>query len=202
VLEWLRTNPADVVVLQEVTPAWQRTLAATLDEYEHRFLLARRDPYGIGVLSRVPLEHTRTVDLAGDGLPSVVTELGAGDQRVQLVGLHTHWPVTPGLLRARDLSLRNVVREVRRSPLPSIAAGDLNLTPYAPAFAPLLANSGLRDAFAGLRWRPTWSASFWPFALPIDHVLVPPEACVVSSTIGGDVGSDHRPVHVTLRLRR
>ncbi len=78
--------------------------------------------------------------------------------------------------------------------------GDLNLTPYAPAFPRLLRESGLRDAFVGRWWRPTWQAGFGPLALPIDHALVPATSCVLQADIGPDVGSDHRPVQVTLTL--
>ena len=85
-------------------------------------------------------------------------------------------------------------------PEATILLGDLNLTPYAPAFARLVAESGLRDAFAGEAWRPTWQAEFWPLALPIDHVLVPRRGCVTGHEIGPYVGSDHRPLQVTLRL--
>jgi endonuclease/exonuclease/phosphatase (EEP) superfamily protein YafD len=86
------------------------------------------------------------------------------------------------------------------TPSASIVLGDLNLTPYAPAFARLVQSSGLRDALDDRAWRPTWQASLWPLALPIDHVLVPRSGCVLDATIGPDIGSDHRPVLVTLRL--
>ena len=199
VLDWLRSHPADVVVLQELTPAWAAVLATTLDEYPHRFALTREDPYGIGLLSRTPLEQARAVDFAGDGLPSAVATVHIDGRPVQVIGVHTHWPVLPSLQQARDLGLRHAAKQVRFAPGPSVLAGDLNLTPYAPTFATLLRDSGLQDAFAGQRWRPTWRATFWPLALPIDHVLVPAQACVVSADVGADVGSDHRPVYVALR---
>ena len=53
-LDWLESHPADLVVVQEVTAAWARDLAR-LPGYSHRLMLAREDPYGIGVLSRWPL---------------------------------------------------------------------------------------------------------------------------------------------------
>jgi endonuclease/exonuclease/phosphatase (EEP) superfamily protein YafD len=118
---------------------------------------------------------------------------------LQVVGLHTHWPVSPALHQSRDRVLEAAAAEVRKTGTDSVLLGDLNLTPYAPAFARLLERSGLRDAFAGKRWRPTWQAGFWPLALPIDHVLVPASSCVIRSEIGPSVGSDHRPVLVTLR---
>jgi endonuclease/exonuclease/phosphatase (EEP) superfamily protein YafD len=202
VLEWLRRHPADIVVLQELTPAWQAVLAGTLDEYPHRFVLTREDPYGIGLLSRVPLEEARAVDFAGDGLPSAIATVRVAGRAVQVIGAHTHWPVLPSLQRARDRGLRNAAKQVQFAAEPSVLAGDLNLTPYAPAFAALLRDSGLQDAFADRRWRPTWRAGFWPLALPIDHVLVPAQACVVAAEVGDDVGSDHRPVYVALRWQQ
>jgi endonuclease/exonuclease/phosphatase (EEP) superfamily protein YafD len=81
-----------------------------------------------------------------------------------------------------------------------VLAGDLNLTPYAPAYARLVDESRLRDSLEDVAWRPTWQAGFWPLALPLDHVLVPRNACVDAHEIGPDVGSDHRPLAVTLRL--
>ena len=198
--QWLRTNPADVIVLQEFTPAWQQALAEEIARYPHRRLLAREDPYGIALLSRRPLANARPVDFAGDGLPSLVAEVGLAGGTVQIVGMHTRWPVMPELQRLRDRSLVEAARLVRESGRPAVLVGDLNLTPYAPAFGQLLRESGLVDVFAGRRWRPTWRAGFWPLALPIDHALVPADACVARAGIGPDLGSDHRPIHVTLSL--
>jgi endonuclease/exonuclease/phosphatase (EEP) superfamily protein YafD len=198
-VDWLNANPADLVVVQEVTAEW----AATLDVqagYPHRYLLARPDPYGIGVLSRWPLESVGPVDLAGDGLPSLSGVAIVDGRPVRFLGLHTRWPVLPALARVRDLSLERAADLVRAEPLPVIVLGDLNLTPDSPAFARLLEASGLRDAVAGPRWQPTWRAGFWPLALRIDHVLVSPGLCVEQAVVAKSIGSDHRPVVARLRL--
>ncbi len=118
-----------------------------------------------------------------------------------MIALHTRWPVTPELQVVRDRTLEQAAALARTQPDATILLGDLNLTPYAPAFARLVSESGLQDALAGEAWRPTWQAGFWPLALPIDHVLVPRRSCVTGHEIGGYVGSDHRPLQVTLRLR-
>ena len=198
-LAWLAAHPADVVVLQEVTAEWAGALSATRDLYPHRATHARQDPYGIGVLSRWPLVRVDYVDLARDGLPSLVATIDVEGRRMQVIGLHTAWPVLRDLQRARDRALAGAAALAREAVLPTVIAGDLNLTPYAPVFRRLEHDAGMRDAFAPRLWRPTWQASFWPLALPIDHVLVPSGACVQSATIGEDVGSDHRPVFVALR---
>jgi endonuclease/exonuclease/phosphatase (EEP) superfamily protein YafD len=201
-VDYLSRSDADVIALQEVTPEWDAALAPLYDRYPHRRVLPRTDPYGMALLSRWPLgQGAGTADFAGDGLPSLVATLKLADEReVRVIAMHTHWPITRGLQQQRDRSLHAAAQLAAADPVPTVLAGDLNLTPYAPAFARLLDESGLRDALEDVAWRPTWHAGFWPLALPIDHMLVSRDACVVAYEIGPDVGSDHQPLAVTLRL--
>jgi endonuclease/exonuclease/phosphatase (EEP) superfamily protein YafD len=198
-LAWLDTEPADLVVVQEVTAAWARDLAARRG-YPYQHVLTREDPYGIAILSRWPLEAVSLVDLAGDELPSLGAVVAVDGRRIQVYGLHTHWPVTPSLARARDEALQAAAALARDGTLPVVLLGDLNLTSYSPPFDRLLGEGRLRDAMQGQGWRPTWQAGFWPLALRIDHVLVSPGLCVEDATVGPAVGSDHRPVLARLRL--
>jgi endonuclease/exonuclease/phosphatase (EEP) superfamily protein YafD len=198
-LRWLQTEPADVVVLQEVTSDWVEALAG-LAGYPHRRMLPREDPYGIGVLSRQPLGSMSLVDLAGDGLPSLVGEVEIDGRPVRILGLHTRWPVLPGLARLRDEALGGAAALAHATDLPVIVLGDLNVTPDSPAFDRLLQDGGLHDALAGRDWQPTWMAGFWPLALRIDHVLVSSGTCVEQAELGPAVGSDHVPVLARLRL--
>jgi endonuclease/exonuclease/phosphatase (EEP) superfamily protein YafD len=199
-LEWLAAHPADVVIAQEVTPEWARDLGS-LAAYPYRKVLPRPDPYGIAILSRWPLEDVGPVDLAGDGLPSLEGTVNAGGDLIHVIGLHTRWPITPELARARDRALFAAAVRARASALPVIAAGDLNLTADSPVFGRVLEDSGLRDVFEGRPgWNPTWMAGFWPLALRIDHALVSPGICVERAEVGPELGSDHRPLTAVLRL--
>ena len=105
-IAWLRSRPADIVVVQEVTAAWQRSLESLGAEFPYRELRPREDPYGIGVLSRWPLARVEAIDFASDGLPSLVIDVDADGRRIRVIGLHTHWPVLPSLFRARDVGLQ------------------------------------------------------------------------------------------------
>jgi endonuclease/exonuclease/phosphatase (EEP) superfamily protein YafD len=197
---WLATQPADFLVIQEVTEAWAAELEA-LTAYPHRHVVQREDAYGLAVLSRWPLESVTLVDLAGDGLPSLAGIVAAGGQRIRFLGLHTHWPITPALAAARDEALQGASALATAADLPVVLLGDLNLTPDSPAFERLLDEAGLQDAMRGRGWRPTWLAGFWPLALRIDHVLVSPSLCVEEAEVGPPIGSDHRPVVARLRSR-
>ena len=197
---WLSRSEADIIALQEITPQSALALETLARTYPYRKVIPREDPYGIALLSRWPIDAVQSMDFAGDGLPALVANLDVHGRKLQVIALHTRWPVLPGLQVARDRALQQAAALALAQPEATILLGDLNLTPYAPAFARLVAESGLRDAFASEAWRPTWQAGFWPLALPIDHVLVPRRGCVTGHEIGPDVGSDHRPLQVTLRL--
>jgi len=198
-LDWLAANPADLVVLQEVTGAWATALSQAA-AYPQRDLLVREDPYGIGVMSRWPLRSLQRRDFAGDGLPSLAGDLVIQGQPVRFLALHTHWPILPRLAASRDRSLDAAAASLRAGEGPAAVLGDLNLTAYSPVFARFLEAAGLRDAVGEPRWAPTWMAGFWPLALRIDHVLVTPDLCVEHIEVGPSIGSDHRPVIARLRL--
>lgn len=195
--DWLASQPADLIVVQEVSPEWAGALAGQTG-YPYRKLFARSDAYGIGVLSRWPLLEVGARDLAGDGLPSLYGRIAVGGREIRFIGLHARWPVLPQLAKQRDASLRAAAELACADSSPVVALGDLNLTPYSPEFAAFLRASGLRDAMHGGLWQPTWQAGFWPLALRIDHVLVSPGLCVEHAEVGPDIGSDHRPVIVRL----
>jgi endonuclease/exonuclease/phosphatase (EEP) superfamily protein YafD len=199
VLDWLAREAPDLVVVQELTPEWAAELSRAAGYDHHRFL-TREDAYGIGILSRWPFDRIESVDLAEDGLPSFSGVAVIDGRPVGFLGLHARWPLTPRLLQARDDALRRSVSVVRSQSLPTVVLGDFNLTPFSPAFARFEAQSGLRDAMGGWRWRPTWMVGFWPLALGIDHVLVPTSLCVERAAVGPSIGSDHRPVIARLRF--
>jgi endonuclease/exonuclease/phosphatase (EEP) superfamily protein YafD len=81
-----------------------------------------------------------------------------------------------------------------------VLLGDLNCTPWSPAFDRLLAAARLRDSGRGRGLHPTWFSAVPFVGLPIDHVLVGPGVGVRGRHVGPDIGSDHRPVIADLVL--
>jgi len=201
VLDWLGSHPADVVLLEEVTSAWADSLVH-LPGYTHRAIRAREDPYGMALLAAQAPESVSWLDLADDGMPAVGAEFEIQGRPLRIIGLHTRSPLQPDSWRARDRSLERAAERSSYGDQPTIVLGDLNLSPDSPWFSRLLEAGHLVDTMAGEGWRPTWLANVWPLALRIDHVLASPGLCVVETEVGPDIGSDHRPVRVTLRMRR
>jgi endonuclease/exonuclease/phosphatase (EEP) superfamily protein YafD len=199
-LAWLRADPPDLLVVQELTPAWSAALEQGLPELAHGLHVPRADAYGIALLGAAPFASITALDLADDGKPSLRGRVTGPQATFEVLAVHARWPITPGLYARRNAALDSMAELARTAAVPLVLVGDLNLSAHSPDFARLLERSGLRDAAADRVWRPTWMAGFWPLALRIDHVLVSPGICVESVEVGPPIGSDHRPLRVRLRL--
>ncbi|MGN6151281.1 MAG: endonuclease/exonuclease/phosphatase family protein [Lysobacteraceae bacterium] len=189
---WLRTQSVDVVVLVELAPAYadglQRALA---DRYPHHAFFAADSPFGIGLLSRLPLREVARTDSA-DGIPSLAATVDTAQGPVRVVAAHPMPPLAPHWQQARDDLLRTLAHDAQVRP--TVVAGDLNATPWSRALAHA-ADLGLRRA-TGLA--PTWPSAH--VGIPIDHVLAGPGWRRGDTARGPDIGSDHRPIRAVLFL--
>jgi endonuclease/exonuclease/phosphatase (EEP) superfamily protein YafD len=199
-VQWIRAESPEIVVLQEVSPAAAAQLRS-LSDYPNLLIDAAPGPFALAVLSRLPIDVVEVVqgpmDLPGQGL-SYRVELSWSGRRIALAALHLAAPTTPTYRRQRDALLGRTAEWAARSGIPVIAAGDLNSTPWSRAFKQA-ADLGLRRA-TGLT--PTWPSVLGPeTTIPIDHVLASRHWAVAGRSRGPDIGSDHRPVLVALTLR-
>lgn len=195
--QWLRAEVPDLVVVLEVSPEYALGLA-TLPGYPYRKVIAERSPFGMAVLSRLPLVGTQVVRDAS-GVPRIETRVQWGERRVRLTAFHPVPPVSPAYRRARDMQIQSAVATSAQTDAsnPALVVGDFNGTPWSSAFGGI-AGSGWRRA-TGLS--PTWPAvtGGW-FGLPIDHVLASPHWRLEASTLGPPLGSDHLPILVRLSV--
>lgn len=196
-LERLR---ADVLVIQEVTPAWweaiQRSRLRTA--YPHAASDLRDDPGGMAVLSKVPLRRVR-VHHAG-GWPIITATVELGGRPVQLAGVHVVAPLQTFARNQR--AQRAVTAIVRGLPRPRLVLGDFNASPYNRWFEQML-DLGLRDAHqsVGRPFATSWhNARRWLPPLLIDHVFSDPALVALDAAEGTGTGSDHRPVVVDLAV--
>ncbi len=187
---WLRAQPADVVALSELTPAYAAALTEALGEdYPHRALSPADSAFGIGIIARLPLSAIETVRSA-DGIPRLEARIAHDGESVRIIAVHPMPPLSPHWHRERDALLREVTE--RDDAMPRIVAGDLNATPWSSAFA-VAARHGLHRT-EGLA--PTWPHRH--VGIPIDHVLADTHWRRGETQRGPDIGSDHLPVRVAL----
>jgi endonuclease/exonuclease/phosphatase (EEP) superfamily protein YafD len=206
-LAWLRARPADVVVLNELTPAFAEALtAAAGDLYPYRAFAPDNSPFGIGVMARRPLTDVE-VFRSADGIPAIAARVDAGGRAARVVAVHPMPPLAPHWHRQRDLLLRTLAAQA--DPLPRVVAGDLNASPWSTALLraarPTPQEHARANARTGELRRSTGLGATWSHrvlglhvGIPIDHVLA--DGCwrCGRSERGPQIGSDHRPIRVEL----
>jgi endonuclease/exonuclease/phosphatase (EEP) superfamily protein YafD len=117
-----------------------------------------------------------------------------------LLGVHLHWPMTPGEARIRNRQLTRVAAIANATSGPLVVAGDFNVTPWSPHFRRVLATSGLRDCALGQGLGASWPAPATWLGIRIDHCLASAHWRVLDARVGPHLGSDHRPIIVELAL--
>ncbi len=195
------TDP-DIIVVQEVTPAWIESLKSLKTRYPYTVVEPRQDPFGIALYSKLPLEATAVIHAEPRAYPQIQATVISGQDRLQLIGAHTANPIGSGGYHARNLQLDGIAALANRTPAPLVVAGDLNISIWSHHYRRLIRDSNLRNAREGFGVEPTWPVFFRPAMIPIDHFLVSRDVEITSYATGPDIGSDHLPVAVTLRLSR
>jgi endonuclease/exonuclease/phosphatase (EEP) superfamily protein YafD len=200
VVRTARTYSADIVVVTGLTSelAHQLTVAGLNALAPARSVTVPSSGInGTGIWSGQPIDGLTPV--VGLSRPGVEGTIEAGSSKlgitvVQLNGEPLHraaaWHSDLATLAARPATTN-----------PGFIVGDLNATPWTPAFR-RLTKAGWRDAadVVGQGLRPTWpSWSPLPIA-PLDHVMVSSGLGVTSTETTNITGSDHRALIVTLVL--
>lgn len=217
----IRSAGADVVGLQEVSPAVAQALRQDLsDRYPYQILGTPNAPNTVAVLSRYPLQAT------GIALPGqwndapLVVRLSFAGTTVTVLDVH---PVSTLLTRheiraetqARAETAQTIAAFVRAQQSPVIVLTDFNATDQSTPYAIVTQVLGDAwreggfgfghtfpgdDSFDGTRPRVrNWFIPQW--LVRIDYVFHSRQWQTVEAHLGPwDGGSDHRPVYATLAL--
>jgi endonuclease/exonuclease/phosphatase (EEP) superfamily protein YafD len=189
----------DLIALLEVNDRWVTALGPLSAEYAYSRRDSRPDNFGIALFSRLPLTEVKTIYLGPAEVPSIRATLTFGGRPITVLATHPVPPGNPENLFLRDQHLTAIARWSSASPTPALVIGDLNCTPWSPAFGRLLKDGALLDTGRGLT--PTWPVKPWWLRIPLDHCLASPSFLVADHHRGPDIGSDHFPIIVTLTLR-
>jgi endonuclease/exonuclease/phosphatase (EEP) superfamily protein YafD len=200
-IDLVEREQPDLVIAIEVDDGWTTALQALNARYRSRRAVPRRDNFGMAVYSVSPSARMEARRIGQANVPSIVTRVEIASQPFTVIATHPLPPVSAEYAGLRNEQLAAVARYVQTIDGPVVVAGDLNTTPWSPYFQDLLRDGQLLDGRRGFGIRPTWDGGRIIVRLPIDHVLVPPEIAIEEWRVGDDIGSDHRPVIVTLRRR-
>jgi endonuclease/exonuclease/phosphatase (EEP) superfamily protein YafD len=197
---WILRQNADVVVAEESSGQPWPILRALKTAYPYRIACHSKHGCDTLIFSRWPIiaEHGFTLD--NEGLVGAWATLRHPRGDFTVVGNHFVWPIPAGRWQAQS---RTLARELKAFPQDTlIVTGDFNSTPWS---------WGLRrqDKALGLERR-TRALASWPSGafsrvatapfpiLPIDQVYAGKAWKTVKVERGPALGSDHRPVVVTL----
>lgn len=181
---WLNDTQADLVVLQEVTPAAALQLAGWT-EYKAKVMTPQEDGFGMAVFSRN--EAARVSWGVSYGTPFAVVKTQRGGVPFTFFGIHPPPPAKPSWHGLRNSLMEHLVEEAKLGS--SIVAGDFNATPWS-------AGMPRRALFRATSLMPTWLG-----VLPIDQIMATSDWSVLDEGRGPDIGSDHRPVWARLTLK-
>jgi len=201
IASFLEHSEADVVVIQEATPMHARLLRQQLASYPYSMLDGTLDD-GTIIFSRWPIEAAQYVALAEGGARAASINVRWRDHAIQVMGVHLHWPLGAQVSRFRNAELVGLAALAKGVELhPLLVAGDFNITPWSSFYRQFVRDSELSDADLGQRLQASWPSILGPFGLRIDHCLHSEHWDVIATRTGPELGSDHLPVIVDLRLR-
>jgi len=184
IADFILSSGADIVLLQEVScAAVDRLIPKLKPSYPHAFVSAE-SCFGQALLAKRPWLTGGQV-ITGARKPLLVwARFEWNNVAFDLTGVHLADPLAPNEQAADVERLLARVNEGGAR----VAAGTLNLTPFAWKFAQLT-NAGLGQHATFLT---TWPAR-WPLFL-MDNVLSTSAIASVRVTTGPPLGSDHRPL--------
>lgn len=202
-LQLVRDQSPDVIVVLEVNRGWLTALEVLNDEYPYHAGQPREDSFGIAFFSRLPADSVALREIGPAELPSVIARIDCGaNVALELLGTHPLPPTSAEYAAFRNQQLRAVAQIVRGLPRPTVLVGDLNTTSWSPWFRELIDISNMRDSRLGFGVQPSWPGRAAAIGIAIDHVLISRDIAVERRMVGPDIGSDHRPVTVDLRIRK
>ena len=201
---WIRSQHADVVVLEEASGQASPIPAMLKDAFPYQTSCAPPRPCSTVILTRE--KPTAFAGLLGDLSPARLAgawvTLGDGPRAFTVVGAHYTWPIPAGPQQAQSIRLSKVLEGFDKKNL--IVAGDFNSTPWSFALWRQDARFGLQRRTRALFSWPAARFTRWnlrspiPF-LAIDHVYAGDDWKTVSVARGPRLGSDHFPVVAVLR---
>lgn len=199
-----RTITADVIAIAEAPVNWKRRYATQLEAFSCVEWRRSDDAARILILSRATcMPGQEELNDTGDGNFTTVDRTDG----LRIVAIHAprpfdlsrilrfELPWRTAKLNERNESIRSAAIRARLAPK-TLLVGDFNAVAWAPPLTDL-ADIGLQAIPCGPVWQSTWIDKSTGLGVPIDHAYVP-QGTVATCNIGGDVGSDHRPLIVRI----
>jgi endonuclease/exonuclease/phosphatase (EEP) superfamily protein YafD len=195
----LKENP-DILIMNEPNSAWHESVKKEFDEkFPYTIKKPLENTYGMLLWSKFKLHDSEIRFLVEDDVPSfyTVVELPSG-HKFDLFTVHPQPPRLMQNTETREAELLLVAKESKKTPYPSIVAGDLNDVAWSKTTKLFKQISGLLDPRVGRGFYNTYNAKFPLFRYPLDHVFYDQEFRLLTLRRLEKFGSDHFPISISL----
>ena len=199
--DYLTKDKSDVIVLQELTPAWQKHVEFIRKEYPYYKEEVRSNNFGIAIYSKIPFSKVSTKNYIDEMHPSILAEIIVDAKPLSILATH---PVPPLPNQAR-FERRNKQYELMKQEIDALSneniilVGDLNSTVYSPNFK-LVQSDKMKDARSGFGLNNSWNAFIPIFRTNIDQCWVSKNIKVTNFYRGDDIKPDHFPIVAELKI--
>lgn len=201
-LEFVRAQNPDFVVLDEPDDWWDQALRELERDFPHTIKEPRSNTYGMLLYSRLPFVAHDRRHIVEEDVPSFHVCVQVGGRNVRLHFVHPR-PPAPQEARTtagRDAELVIVGRLAAREPDPTIVAGDMNDVAWSHTTRLFQRISRTLDPRRGRGMFNTYHAHWFFMRWPLDHLFHSDHFRLVRLERGPAFGSDHFPIVVALEL--
>ncbi|MFT4033767.1 MAG: endonuclease/exonuclease/phosphatase family protein [Siphonobacter sp.] len=189
-------NP-DILLVAEATPSFFQAFRKNLhQQYPYEYIVYAKSHCYMLIGSRTPLTVFHEAVRANRML-HVRTRIKG--KEIAIVSVHPRTPLFASWYAIRNNRLKGAFQEAKQETLPTILAGDFNISVFSPVYQSFMAETGLDAARKGFGIAPTYRNGYGPFMIPIDHILT--KGFKTSNFYTLDMpGSDHKAVVADLKL--
>lgn len=203
-LEFIYTEDADVLYLQNVRISDNSWLDELKLDYAYHKVLTREGGYGIAVFSKKKWTTLQVVDFELPAHPSVSMRQKIGRQSYEFLFTHLFAPVSVESHNVRVAQTTSLTSWIEGLPeeVKPILMGPLFLGHQTASRAHLLKKGELKDASSGFGWTPTWPQQTSLTKTVADHLFIHKSIPAPKLyRVGPNLGSEHLPLIIDLHLQ-
>ena len=163
-LNTLLEKDPDVISVQELTPEWVNTLDTFFcKKYPNSKKLIRIDPYGMAIYSKYPILQLDT--FYHENIPNLKAKLKLDEtHEVALFSSYSLPPINTNSVKAIESHLLGIAEEMKKTLIPNIFLGSLNMVPWSNEIQKLRYVSNMNDSRRS-------SSAIGLLEIPYDHIF-------------------------------
>lgn len=209
-IEYLNKQETDILFLLEVTPQSLIQLKKGLTNY--RLIAAQPKYTSHGIAWFVPQEQTKPIEIKrfefislpeDNNRPLLKARISYSGREINLLCFHVISPRNAKTVAYQEVEFDALAKwsQIQNGKQDLIIIGDFNSTPWYGPFRKLVSESGLINSQRGFGIQTTWHSILPPaLRIPIDNCLHSKSLTTIKRFVAKDIGSDHLPLFVELRL--